>query len=81
VILGAEPPVIAATAKIFTQTATVSKIITFKVPDITAYTTAGSPWLDNDKMGLNSANGYYWDNSMLPNPTAKENLTVALESL
>jgi hypothetical protein len=81
VILGAEPPVIAVNARIFTQAATVPKTITFKVPDITAYTTAGSPWLDNDKMGLNSANGYYWDNSLLPSTTAKENLTVALESL
>jgi hypothetical protein len=77
VILGTVPPTIGATARIFARIATASKTITFKVPDVAVYTTAGSPWLNNDKMGLNKDVGNYWDNYA----TTRDNLTVTLQAI
>jgi hypothetical protein len=75
VILGTMPPTIGTTARIFAGAANTAKTITFKVPDVSTYTTAGSPWLNNDKMGLNVS--YYWDNVT----ATRDNLTVALQAI
>jgi hypothetical protein len=75
VILGAVPPEIGT--RIFQGAAgTSSRTITFKVPDVSVYTGAGTPW--SDKINVNNASvGNYWDNSA----ATRDKLTVALESL
>jgi hypothetical protein len=80
VVLGNTPPTLETLLEVsamFVSIATASspKTITFKVPDVAAYTAAGSPW--NDKIGANKNVGYYWDNLGL----GKDNLTVALEPI
>jgi uncharacterized protein (UPF0332 family) len=52
------------------------KTITFKAPDVSVYTSAGSPW--SDKIGANKDVGYYWDSM---SPIGKDSLTVALEAI
>jgi hypothetical protein len=74
VILGSTPPSTIGD-KLFNDTAADARTITFKVPDLTVYYAAGSPW--TDRIGLNSAVGYYWDGV----GRTKDNLTVALESI
>jgi hypothetical protein len=75
VTLGETPPTIATLARIFTDAAMEPKTITIKVPAVTAYTAAGTPW--TDKVGPNSGAGYFWDN----NTATRDNLTVALEAI
>jgi hypothetical protein len=75
VILGETPP--AVQTNIFRDTATAGspKTITFKVPDVSVYTSAGSPW--SDKIGANKDVGYYWATQ----GAGRDYLTVALEAL
>jgi hypothetical protein len=73
VILGNTPPTIGGA--IFLGIATSPKTVTFKVPEVAAYTAAGSPW--SDKIGANNAIGYFWDVA----PATQDNLTVALEPI
>jgi hypothetical protein len=72
VTLGTVPPTIGTT--IFSGAATTAKTITIKAPQLTLYTPV-SPW--NNRLGLNSSNSNYWDNTA----ATRGNLTVALAVL
>jgi hypothetical protein len=72
VILGETPPSLGTI--IFTNAAATAKTITIRVPNVTAYTAAGTPW--SDKIGANSP-GYFWDNTT----ATRGNLTVALAAI
>jgi hypothetical protein len=62
---------------VFKTTASlVARTITVKVPDVGAYTAAGSPWTDKVNM-TNTAAGNYWDNTA----STRGNLTVALAAI
>jgi hypothetical protein len=75
VTLGEMPPTAIGT-RIFASAATEPKTITIKVPNVGAYTGAGSPWTDKVNM-TNSTAGYYWDNTT----ATRDNLTVALAAI
>jgi hypothetical protein len=70
VVLGNTPPAIRTT--IFRRAAGTARTITFKVPNTTTYTGAGTPW--TDKIGTNDG---YWDNDA----GTKNNLTVVLVNI
>jgi hypothetical protein len=75
VTLGETPPTIGT--RIFQGAATTSnKTITIRVPNVSVYTAAGSPWTDKVNK-TNSTAGEYWDNLA----ATKANLTVALEAI
>jgi hypothetical protein len=80
VVLGNTPPTLDTLMEVnamFASAATAGspKTITFKVPDVSVYTAAGSPW--SDKIGANKNVVYYWDNLGF----GKDYLTVALEPI
>jgi hypothetical protein len=80
VILGNTPPALDTlvdTSHMFMSIAAAAspKTITFKVPNVSVYTAAGSPW--SDKIGANKNVGYYWDSL----GAGKDYLTVALEPI
>jgi hypothetical protein len=74
VTLGETPPTVGTT--IFAAIATEAKTITVKVPAVSVYTAAGTPWTDKVNMA-NSATSYFWDNSA----TSKDKLTVNLAAI
>jgi hypothetical protein len=74
VTLGVTPPSIGTT--IFVGAATTARTITIKVPDVAAYTAAGTPWSDKVNM-TNSAAGNFWDNTS----STRARLTVALAAI
>jgi hypothetical protein len=74
ITLGAMPPAIQTTARIFTGIATnPGKTITITAPQVTLYTEPTAPWKDKVNKA-NGAAGYFWDN----NTDTRDNLTVNL---
>jgi hypothetical protein len=74
ITLGAMPPAIQTTARIFTGIATnPGKTITITAPQLTLYTAPTAPLRDKVNQA-NSDAGYFWDN----NTDTRDNLTVNL---
>jgi hypothetical protein len=72
--LGETPPTVGS--NLLQSVATEAKTITIRVPNVSTYTGAGTPWSDKVNMA-NSATVDYWDT----NTATRNNLTVALAAI